>query len=164
MMAWEEWAKVNRSIPEEYNIRNADARKLWMSQNEGCTILAFYNTGRNLFVEPDRRPATDFFNNDWIWVRYKTFKCRSKIRLTNSNKGHNKIRLRHRGHNPDKSVVVSVTPSFYTKLLTVTKVIRPMNIAFFAISEGRVTSVLIQYQPLPIKLFPVFQKELEKVK
>jgi hypothetical protein len=160
-----DWAEVHRSIFPEYFVRNQHNRSLWMRENEGCTILSFYNTGRNLFVEPNGLPADSFFHESWLWIRFQTFKNRSKFRVTKKQKGWGGLmRLRHRGHNSDGSVALSLAPPFKSKESAITKRIWPKNIIFFAISEGKIQSVLVQYQPLPIRLFQTLQEELETVR
>jgi hypothetical protein len=63
--------------------------------------MAFYNTGRHLFVDPLRNPADTYYHYPWEWVRFRDFMT-PKYVLASSRKIagflNDIVIIQHEGH------------------------------------------------------------------
>jgi len=129
-------------------IANYKQRATWSLENLGCLILAFYNTGHNLFMDPKNQRANSYYDYSWIWMKYRDFSD-TGIFITDRRC----FCMVHLGHNPDDH-------SVRIKLSGVSMSIPKCCIQYVAIrkngNSGFIEDTLLVHQPLPMKLFKTF--------
>lgn len=87
----------------------------WLDRNEHSVVLAFYNTGTELFIEPSREPSNSFYSKNWLLVEKEAFKRMGRIMFygpkavgkQRKKKSQNTIRFCHSGYTQDGRALIN---------------------------------------------------------
>lgn len=135
-------------------IRDYHLRWLWLERlrHAKTTILAFYNTGKHLFVDPYCLPPTTYYWTEWKWMPYADFAIADDITILHQSIGSEPsvvehVRFQHLGHNGSKVVQMIVGNNCNERTA-----ISPLNVVYMATRNGIVLDKLVLFQPLPQRL------------
>jgi hypothetical protein len=152
-------------------IRDFKQRSEWQKkQGDKKSVLAFYNSGTHLFMDPMRNPATTWYHYKWHWVSFERFKEPRYILVNNemiaAGLSPNLVSLVHRGHRLDDSNVellmgvgnyrIGEKSDFQTRLF-----IPPRCILYVSVRYYRVWDKLLVSNPLPGEYVKLPATELE---
>lgn len=131
-------------------ITNFGGRWLWQEHADVSkeTVWALYNNGRNLYLDPLNSPATTYYERPWEHLPYRMYSV--PRRIASSNKLDNMI-LQTSGHDRlgNVGVMFGCNPIQHF-------IVPAMHILYVTIKgEIKVTSSLLQFQPLPNILVPI---------
>jgi len=149
------WIPIGEAIQvltsPQHIITNYKQRATWSLENLGCLILAFYNTGHNLFIDPKNQRANSYYDYSWAWMKYCDFSNGGYGGLLMADiNSRSLFRMIHLGHNQqDQSVRINLSG--------VVMSIPKCCIQYVAIKKnGYIEDTLLVHQPLPMKLFKTF--------
>jgi hypothetical protein len=137
-------------------------RKLWQDRfnTRDVSIVAIYNTGRNLFFDHIHSPSTTHYDYQWSWLQFRNFSeprfvlAKSKFPDDKPTK-HDMIVLQLLGHDSVGTAVIRTRRS-WARSEYVTKSIPAHHILYFAVKNGSVLSCMLVPQHLPARLFKTF--------
>ena len=149
--------KLREVRPLWWMIRSFRQRQRWSRQNSGASIIAFYNTGDGLFVDPYSLPADSYYCLPWQWVRFAEYAVPRYILSSNRKIAgcmndvvpfqtlghigqHARIRIGAFWDGRDWVIHYSV------------HMIPPLCILYVSVRYGKVVDTLLVSQPLPICL------------
>lgn len=159
------WMPVGEAIKlfNKPSIRNYRERKAFAERHTNHSTIAFYNTGFSLFYDPRYSPAGTYYDYPWQWVSYNDFNEERRI-----STGPMKLLLQingttcfqHLGHEPERRYARILLGSRWDiqKQAYVANrhfVIPPFCILYVAVYAGRISEAILEYQPLPGRLFKI---------
>lgn len=146
--------KRNKSgVRSDLMVRDYRSRREWQEKTEKSgDVWAFYNNGQNLYVEPFNQPATTYYNHRWQRMPFRQFFYPRRFK---SLSGKCAI-LQSLGHGC-QGIAYMVIGCNESQVVA----IPPLHILYMRIeSEVKMSSLRMQFQPLPGLLVPLVKDVL----
>ena len=148
--------KLREIRPLGRMIRSFRERRKWSRRNSGASILAFYNTGDGLFVDPYRLPADSHYCLPWQWVRFAEHVVPRYIFASNRKIAgmDDVVPFQTLGH-VGQHVRIRIGAFFDGMDWVIhhsVHMIPPLCILYVSVRYGQVVDTLLVSQPLPICL------------
>lgn len=143
-------------------IRQFGERKRFTQWNEGKLILAFYNSGKNLFFDGNFELPTSHYCRSWHWIPFATFQRPMFIALLKMTEqaftffGKPEILFQHMGHDSFGRVEIRIGQNSSSDRVPCNRTTIPAyNILYVSVNKDyRVSNKLLVMQPLPCTLLP----------
>ncbi len=140
------------------SIRNFKQRQKWGLQNSDASILAFYNTGDGLFIDPHRLPAYAHHSRPWQWMRFADYETPKSILASDRKIAgliDDIVPFQTLGHTAQQLARIRIGAFWDGEAWVIhhmPHMIPPLCILYVSVRYGKVVDTLLVCQPLPGRL------------